>query len=162
VSSFEGGLLSTLDDYATFLLAVLSGGAHPVTGVRILSAASAQQMLVDQIELLRQPGSLRSPPKGARPYSDRGLGLSCLGELQRSGAPNWGRWFDGVTGVRLWGGAASCAFKYDPNGGRPILALLMTQALPQDDGDTITTLMHGVRQALSQEARGAPTRRSKA
>merc|ERR1712218_120937 len=29
LSSFEGGLLSTLDDYAKFLLAVTSGGAHP-------------------------------------------------------------------------------------------------------------------------------------
>eukprot|EP00933_Yihiella_yeosuensis_P049414 TRINITY_DN4628_c3_g1_i1.p1 TRINITY_DN4628_c3_g1~~TRINITY_DN4628_c3_g1_i1.p1 ORF type:complete len:482 (-),score=76.78 TRINITY_DN4628_c3_g1_i1:249-1694(-) len=151
VSGFEGGLLSTLDDYSSFLLTLLNGGAHPVSKARILSAKSAEQMLADQIKLLRPPGSSRGPPASASPYDDRGLGLCCIGELQRKGAPCWGRWFDGVEGVRQWGGAASTAFKYDPNGGHPILAVLMTQALPQDDGDTITTLMQEVRKALSMK-----------
>mmetsp|Transcript_101365 Transcript_101365/g.180189 ORF Transcript_101365/g.180189 Transcript_101365/m.180189 type:complete len:476 (+) Transcript_101365:42-1469(+) len=148
LSSLEGGLLSTLDDYAKFLLAIVSGGAHPKTGARILLKKSADLMQADQIDLL--PGQ-RGPPKSARPYDDRGLGLSCIGELQRKGAPSWGRWFDGTPGVRLWGGAASSAFKYDPNGGCPILALVMTQAFPQDDGDTITSLVQGVRKVIASE-----------
>lgn len=108
-------------------------------------------MLADQIELLRKRGSSRGPPTSARPYTDKGLGLSCIGELQRKGAPSWGKWFDGVNGVRQWGGAASTAFKYDPNNGNPILAIVMTQALPQDDGDTITSLVQGVRQVVEAE-----------
>merc|ERR1719335_1896444 len=98
-------------------------------------------MLADQTELLRKRGSSRGPPKSARPYTDNGLGLSCIGELQRKGAPSWGRWFDGVPGVRQWGGAASCAFKYDPNDGCPILAMIMTQVFPQEDGTAISELL---------------------
>lgn len=150
LSSLEGGLLSTLDDYSTFLLTVLNGGAHPTTGARIMSKASADAMLADQSSQLR--GIRGGPPTvSCRPYDDKGLGLSCLGELQRKGAPSWGRWFDGVEGVRLWGGAASCAFKYDPNNGRPILVVVMTQVLPQDDGGLISDLLKGVREALEEE-----------
>eukprot|EP00931_Biecheleriopsis_adriatica_P026930 TRINITY_DN16291_c0_g1_i1.p1 TRINITY_DN16291_c0_g1~~TRINITY_DN16291_c0_g1_i1.p1 ORF type:complete len:505 (+),score=73.91 TRINITY_DN16291_c0_g1_i1:47-1516(+) len=151
LSSLEGGLLSTLDDYAKFLLAVTFGGKHPTSGVQIMSKKSAEMMLADQTGLLRQPGSSRGPPRSARPYNDRGLGLSCIGELQRKGAPSWGRWFDGVPEVRLWGGAASSAFKYDPNNGCPLLALVMTQTFPQDDGDTITSLLQGVREVIRAE-----------
>merc|ERR1719449_428504 len=61
VSSLEGGLLSTLDDYAKFLLAVVSGGAHPVTGVRILSPASAVHMLEDQTALLQSTSQCKIP-----------------------------------------------------------------------------------------------------
>merc|ERR1719188_1913400 len=149
LTSLEGGLLSTLSDYSKFLLAVVSGGAHPESGARILKKASAEQMLADQTAMLAENGRL--PPRSANPYNDRGLGLSCLGELQRRGAPAWGQWFDGVPGVRLWGGAASSAFKYDPNGGHPILAIVMTQVLPQEDGTAITGLLRGVRQALREE-----------
>lgn len=59
--------------------------------------------------------------------------------------------FDGVPGVRQWGGAASCAFKFDPNKGQPILVMVMTQALPQDDGTTITTLLKDVREVIHAE-----------
>lgn len=142
VSSLAGGCLSTLDDYAKLLLTVVSGGAHPATGVRILSAGAAKRMLADQTAELGP-----RTPVGASPYDDRGLGLSCIGELQRRGAPSWGRWFDGVEGVRLWGGAASTAFKYDPNGGRPILAIVMTQVLPQEDGTAVSELLKGMRAA---------------
>merc|ERR1712183_397335 len=124
--------MGTLEDYCRFLLAVLSDGAHPVSGARILSPAAAKMMLADQTALL-QPRA----PAAASPYENRGLGLSCLGELQRRGCPTFGQWFDGVEGVRLWGGAASTCFKYDPNNGRPILAIVLTQAFPQDDGRTI-------------------------
>lgn len=153
LGSLEGGLLSTLADYSRFLLAVVSGGAHPETGARILSRFSAEQMLADQTEMLAANG--RRPPKNASPYNDRGLGLSCLGELQRRGAPAWGRWFDGVAGVRLWGGAASSCFKYDPNNGNPILAIVMTQVFPQEDGTAITWLLKGVRKALRDGSAGS-------
>jgi len=152
LTSLEGGLLSTLSDYSKFLLAVVSGGKHPESGARILTPSSAEQMLTDQTALLAEGGKL--PPRNANPYNDRGLGLSCLGELQRRGAPAWGRWFDGVPGVRLWGGAASSAFKYDPNGGRPILAVVMTQVFPQEDGTVISTLLKGVREGLRGGAAG--------
>jgi len=144
LSSLEGGLLSTMDDYAKFLLAVTSGGQHG--GVRILSEKSAEMMMSDLSSLL---GS--RVPSSARPYDDAGLGLSGIGELQRRGAPSWGGWFDGVPGVRQWGGAASCAFKFDPNKGQPILVMVMTQALPQDDGTTITTLLKDVREVIHAE-----------
>jgi len=146
LSSLEGGLLSTLDDYSKFLLTVIHGGKHPKSGVRILSPKMAQEMLADQTARLH-PRALAS----ASPYEDRGLGLSCLGELQRKGCPSWGSWFDGVPGVRLWGGAASTAFKYDPNNGNPILVVLMTQAFPQDDGKTISTAMQQAREACKTE-----------
>lgn len=146
LSSLQGGLLSTLDDYAKFLLAVVSGGKHPASGARILSKEAAAEMLADQTDKIYP-----RPTAHASPYDDRGLGLSCLGELQRKGCPTFGQWFDGVAGVRLWGGAGSTAFKYDPNGGKPILALVMTQALPQDDGKTITDFVRGVREVLAAE-----------
>lgn len=158
VSSLQGGLLSTLDDYAKFLLAVTSGGAHPATGSKILSRESAQAMVADQTELLRSPGG-PLPPLSAHPYSSRGLGLSCIGELQRKGCPAWGHWFDGIPGVRLWGGAASCAFKYDPNGGCPILVIVMTQVLPQEDGAAIKGLLVGVRGLLHGKTIARATRR---
>jgi len=146
LSSLEGGLLSTLDDYSKFLLAVTSGGAHPASGVRILSRKMAGEMLSDQTAKLQPRAG-----KNASPYDDRGLGLSCLGELQRHGCPTFGEWFDGVPGVRLWGGAGSTAFKYDPNNGKPILAVLMTQAFPQDDGQTISNALRGAREAIKEE-----------
>lgn len=141
LTNLEGGLLSTLSDYAKFLLAVVSGGAHPVTGHRILTPAAAAEMLADQTSHLPRP------PIRARPYNDRGLALSCVGELQLKMCPK-GQWFDGVPGVRLWGGAASTCFKYDPNAGESILVILMTQLFPQDDGTVITEMMNGVRETL--------------
>lgn len=146
LTHLEGGLLSTLEDYSSFLLSVLNGGRHPMSKVRILSPSMATVMLADQTALLRPRA-----PAAASPYENKGLGLCCLGELQRRGAPNFGQWFDGVNGVRLWGGAASTAFKYDPNGGRPILVLLMTQAFPQDDGATISEALEITRQAVREK-----------
>jgi len=147
VSSLEGGLLSTLDDYARFTLTILAGGAHPTTGRRILSKAMANEMFVDQIALLK-------PRVGSSscPYDDKGLGLCGFGELLRRGAPNWGEWFDGVPGVAQWGGAASTALKYDPNNGNPILVMVMAQAFPQDDGHTITELLKAAREAVRKVA----------
>jgi len=130
-------LLSTLDDYAKFLLAVLSGGAHPTSGQRILSSEMATEMLADQT------AKLQGAPASASPYGNRALGLSCLGST--------GGWFDGVEGVRLWGGAANTAFKFDPNGGRPVLVLIMSQVVPQDSGETATALLHAAREALKKE-----------
>jgi len=141
VSSFAGGLLSTADDYAKFLLAVVSGGAHPSSGKRILSEEMAAEMLADQT------AKLGSQVATACPYGDRALGLSCLGEVQRAGAPSTGGWFDGVQGVRLWGGAANTAFKFDRNNGKPILILIMSQVVPQDSGTTATALLRAVRAA---------------
>merc|ERR1719428_2053427 len=107
-------------------------------------------MIGDQTaQLWRADGKRLS--KRVSPYDDRGLGLSCIGELQRKGAPSWGNWFDGVPGCFLWGGAASSAFKFDPNGGCPILAIVMTQVLPQEDGATIRDLLRGVRSVLADE-----------
>mmetsp|Transcript_129118 Transcript_129118/g.248834 ORF Transcript_129118/g.248834 Transcript_129118/m.248834 type:complete len:489 (+) Transcript_129118:63-1529(+) len=147
LTHLEGGLLSTLDDYSRFLLAVTSGGAHPATGVRVLSKKMAEMMFADQTACLR-------PRRGAvqSPYDSNGLGLCCLGELLRRNAPCDEKWFDGVAGVRQWGGAASTAFKYDPNNGRPILLIVMTQAFPQDDGFTITEAMQLARKAVSGSA----------
>lgn len=149
LSNFEGGLLSTLDDYTSFLLTITNGGVHPTTGVRILSASFAEDLLADQTKILKQNRS-SGPRDSPSPYDDPHLGLCCIGELQRKGVKS-GKWFDGVSGVHLWGGAGCTAFKYDPNHGKPILAILMTQALPQDDGDTISRLVKGVRQALLQK-----------
>mmetsp|Transcript_64923 Transcript_64923/g.182729 ORF Transcript_64923/g.182729 Transcript_64923/m.182729 type:complete len:125 (+) Transcript_64923:171-545(+) len=107
-------------------------------------------MLEDQTLLLQGPGERRERVT-AHPYNERGLGLSCLGEFQQKGCPTWGQWFDGVPGVRLWGGAASCCFKYDPNGGRPILVIIMTQVLPQEDGSAIKELLQSVREVVARE-----------
>lgn len=150
VSSFAGGLLSTLDDYAKFLLAVVSGGAHPTSGARILSPAMAAEMLADQTAKLRGFGKASASSRS--PYSNAHLGISCLGECQRRGAPHDG-WFDGVEGVRLWGGAANTAFKYDPNGGNPLLVLVLSQVVPQDSGVTATALMRAVREAVAAESK---------
>jgi len=141
VSSLAGGLLSTMDDYATFLLAVLSGGQHPTAGVRIMSPAAAAELLADQT------AKLQKPPKSASPYGDAGLGLSCMGEVQRKTCPSSGEWFDGVPGVCLWGGAANTAFKFDPNAGHPVLVLVFTQVVPQDSGITATSLLRAARAA---------------
>lgn len=150
LSSLEGGLLSTMDDYTIFLRTILNGGVHPDTQARILSRKFATLMISDHTADLKGPGG-KPVPAGCSPYDDRGLGLSCIGEFQRPGAPSWGHWFDGVPEVRLWGGAASCAFKYDPNNGNPILVVLAAQVLPQEDGSVITNLLKGVRKAIEEE-----------
>jgi CubicO group peptidase (beta-lactamase class C family) len=150
VTSFEGGLLSTLDDYSKFLLAVTSGGRHPGTGVRLMSPRAAKWMLEDQSALLQ-----KRPPAGARPYNTNGLGLCCIGELLRKDAPMDSKWFDGVPGVRQWGGAASTAFKSDPNDDASILAIVVTQVFPQEDGTVITNLVKDVRDVLEKEEKKA-------
>eukprot|EP00927_Polykrikos_kofoidii_P049748 TRINITY_DN43769_c0_g1_i1.p1 TRINITY_DN43769_c0_g1~~TRINITY_DN43769_c0_g1_i1.p1 ORF type:complete len:525 (-),score=64.95 TRINITY_DN43769_c0_g1_i1:185-1657(-) len=142
----EGGLLSTLDDCARFMLAISSGGAHPATGRRILSPCMAAEMMADQTQKLSPPA-----PATASPYHNLGIGLACLGELLREKPPSDKTWFDGVPGVLQWGGAGSTAVKLDPNGGQPILALLMTQAFPQDDGITVTNLLRQARRAIAAE-----------
>ncbi|CAJ1423367.1 unnamed protein product [Effrenium voratum] len=102
LSSLEGGLLSTMDDYAKFLLMVTSGGTHPAGGQRILGKQSADFMMSDFCELLRVNGRL---PSCARPYDDPGLGLSGLGELLRQPCIYLGLWL--VSEVRRRAGSAA-------------------------------------------------------
>jgi hypothetical protein len=106
----------------------------------------AAEMMADQTQKLSPPA-----PATASPYHNLGIGLACLGELLREKPPSDKTWFDGVPGVLQWGGAGSTAVKLDPNGGQPILALLMTQAFPQDDGITVTNLLRQARRAIAAE-----------
>lgn len=113
------GLLSTAEDYASFLVMLLQGGE--LGGVRLLSPKSVELMTADHV------GNLY----GAQGY---GLGFWVTDRLGRNGLP-------GSVGAFGWGGAYHTVYWVDP--AEKLVALLMTQLLPAASSD-----LHGKFRAL--------------
>uniref|UniRef100_A0A7S2VMZ7 Beta-lactamase-related domain-containing protein n=1 Tax=Zooxanthella nutricula TaxID=1333877 RepID=A0A7S2VMZ7_9DINO len=138
VSSRDGGLTSTLRDYSKFLVTMFNYGAMPGSRKRLLSKASAALLMQNHCAAV---GGLR--PSGEPricAHNRKGVGLNLLGEMQLEGceADSKCQWFDGVPGLVQWGGAATTFYKYQKVNGRPLLLIIFTQVLPQDDGRATT------------------------
>lgn len=138
VSSRDGGLTSTLRDYSKFLVVMFNHGAIPGSRKRLFSKASAELVLQNHCAAVggvRQNGEPR-----IFAHNRKGVGLNIMGEVQLAGceADSKCQWFDGVPGLVQWGGAATTFYKYQKVNGRPLLLIIFTQVLPQDDGRATT------------------------
>jgi len=105
------GLLSTAEDYASFLLMLLNRGEFD--GTRLLSPKTVELMTVNHV------GNL---------YGHQGfsLGFWLTDRLGRNGEP-------GTVGAFGWGGAYHTVYWVDP--AEKLVAVLMTQLLPAGTSD---------------------------
>lgn len=126
--SFSGGagLLSTAEDYARFLQALLNGGE--LNGRRILSRKSVELMTVDHLRGL-----------DFRPGQGFGLGFSVVKDLGVYGAPS-------TVGEYGWGGAYHTNYWVDPK--EQLVVVYMTQLLPAGNIDDYGKLRTGIYSAF--------------
>jgi CubicO group peptidase (beta-lactamase class C family) len=123
--SFSGGagLVSTPEDYARFLQALLNGGT--LDGRRILSPKTVQLMTTDHLgELYQAPGM------------GFGLGFSIVQDVGARGVP-------GSVGEFAWGGAYHSTYWVDPV--EDLVVVYMTQVIPAqglDDHGRLRTLIY--------------------
>ena len=125
--SFSGGagLLSTAEDYATFLQMMLNGGEMGQT--RILSRKSVELMTVDHISNIDFP---RYDGVGF------GLGFSILKDVGSRGTP-------GTVGEYGWGGAYHSTYWVDPV--EELVVVYFTQLIPangMNDHAKLRTLVY--------------------
>ncbi len=97
-----GGLVSTMDDYATFCQMLLNGGE--LNGTRIIKDETAKLIMSDQL------------PKTAKYTADSGYGLS--GAVKYS------------NGEYSWSGAASTSFLINPK--EQLIVIAFTQLMPSN------------------------------
>ncbi len=123
-ASGGAGLLSTAEDYAKFLLMLLTGGEWG--GVRVISPKSVELMTVDHV------GDL---------YGGQGFGLGfwITERLGRRGEL-------GSVGSFGWGGAYHTTYWVDP--AERLVAVFMTQLLPAGDLDVQAKFRSLVYQAI--------------
>jgi CubicO group peptidase (beta-lactamase class C family) len=105
------GLLSTAEDYASFLVMLLNGGE--LAGARVLSPKTVELMTADHTGALY----------GTGPY---GLGFWVTDRLGRDGQL-------GSPGAFGWGGAYHTTYWVDP--AEKLVGVLMTQLLPATGSD---------------------------
>ena len=129
----DGGLLGTADDYVRFLQMLLNDGQLGDT--RLLSAASVNAMISNQIGALTVTRQVAAQPRSTRPFpmganQDKfGLGFQLkVGEETHLRAP----------GSYSWGGIFNTHFWADPQTG--IAAVLLTQILPYYDDQVMRVL----------------------
>ena len=125
--SFSGGagLLSTAEDYATFLQMMLNGGEMGQT--RILSRKSVELMTVDHISNIDFPWN-----NGV----GFGLGFSILKDVGSRGTP-------GTVGEYGWGGAYHSTYWVDPV--EELVVVYFTQLIPangMNDHAKLRTLVY--------------------
>ena len=125
--SFSGGagLLSTAEDYASFLQMILNGGTFNKN--RILSRKTVELMTVDHI------GGIKFPWESGIGV---GLGFWILKDLGRRGTP-------GTIGEYGWGGAYHSTYWVDPE--ESLVVVYFTQLIPAlniDDHDKLRTLIY--------------------
>ncbi|SVA64333.1 uncharacterized protein METZ01_LOCUS117187 [marine metagenome] len=125
--SFSGGagLLSTAEDYATFLQMMLNGGKMGQT--RILSRKSVELMTVDHISNIDFPWN-----NGV----GFGLGFSILKDVGSRGTP-------GTVGEYGWGGAYHSTYWVDPV--EELVVVYFTQLIPangMNDHAKLRTLVY--------------------
>ena len=123
--SFSGGagLLSTANDYATFLQMILNGGE--LGGVRILSRKTVELMSVSHLDDVE-----------FRPGQGFGLGFSVLEDVGVRGTP-------GSVGELGWGGAYHSTYWIDPV--EELVVVHLTQLIPAggvDDQQKVRTLIY--------------------
>ncbi len=124
--SFSGGagLLSTAEDYASFLQALLDGGV--LRGERILAPSTVRLMTTNHV------GDLFPWTEG----TGFGLGFSVLEDLGERGQP-------GSVGEFAWGGAYHSTFWVDPR--EELVVVYLTQLIPSgdlDDADRLRALVY--------------------
>jgi CubicO group peptidase (beta-lactamase class C family) len=132
-----GGLFSTLRDYNRFAQMLLQQGA--VDGRRIVRAETIQAMTTNQI------GDMSAAIPGVPTLSGMryGLGFGLEMTPSASGAsatPALARYF--------WGGAFSTRFWIDPQ--HEVAAVLLTQVLPFNHGDSYGVFRQGVDAAVEE------------
>ncbi|MGH1587655.1 serine hydrolase domain-containing protein [Methylobacterium phyllosphaerae] len=108
----NGGLVSTVADYAAFLRMMLNGGS--LGGVRVLAPASVRLMTADHLGTTIAKGAYYPPGLGY------GFGLGVAVRLVAGEAP-----FPGSVGDWFWSGVGGTYFWVDPAAG--FFALLMMQ-----------------------------------
>ena len=128
--SFSGGagLLSTAEDYATFLQMMLNGGGMGQT--RILSRKSVELMTVDHISKIDFPWD-----NGV----GFGLGFSILKDVGSRGTP-------GTVGEYGWGGAYHSTYWVDPV--EELVVVYFTQLIPANEMNDHAKLRTLVYQAI--------------
>lgn len=117
-----GGLVSTIDDFARFAEMLAGGGAYG--GRRVLSEASAREMMSDQLapdQLAELPGLAAWGLGGAGDGLGYGLGGAVVLRPPGNGVPAF-------KGEYSWGGAASTTFWVDPE--NQLTVVFMTQLQP--------------------------------
>ena len=129
--SFSGGagLLSSAEDYATFLQMLLDDGEYD--GTRILTPKTVELMTVDHV--------------GDYPYGEGvgfGLGFYVLEDLGARGQP-------GTVGEFGWGGAYHSTYWVDP--GEELVVVYLTQRIPARRIDDHGKLRALVYQAILDE-----------
>jgi CubicO group peptidase (beta-lactamase class C family) len=108
----NGGLVSTMADYAGFLRMLLNGGS--LGGARVIAPASVRLMTADHIGAAIVKGAYYPPGPGY------GFGLGVAVRLVAGEAP-----FPGNVGDWFWSGVGGTYFWVDPTAG--FFALLMMQ-----------------------------------
>ncbi|WP_457108356.1 serine hydrolase domain-containing protein [Methylobacterium sp. P5_C11] len=108
----NGGLVSTVSDYAAFLRMMLNGGS--LGGVWVLAPASVRLMTADHLGTTIAKGAYYPPGPGY------GFGLGVAVRLVAGEAP-----FPGSVGDWFWSGVGGTYFWVDPAAG--FFALLMMQ-----------------------------------
>lgn len=116
-TSGAGGLYSTAGDYARFAQMLLNGGT--LEGHRLLGRKTVALMLRNHLTMLDPPVNQFNAGEGF------GLGGYVVLDPARRGQP-------GSVGQFGWSGAASTYYTIDPQ--EDLLAILLLQHLPRDDG----------------------------
>ena len=117
-----GGLLSTVDDYATFAEMLQEGGA--LKGHRILSRRALKAMMTNHLTPA-QLVELKSTAGFGLGGSGDGLGFGYGGSVLTDGKSDKD---PGSVGEYAWGGAASTTFWVDPV--KHVVVVFMTQVVP--------------------------------
>tara|TARA_B100002049_G_C15835732_1_gene272976 strand:- start:33 stop:584 length:552 start_codon:yes stop_codon:yes gene_type:complete len=125
--NFSGGagLLSTAEDYASFLQMMLNGGT--LNNNRIISKKTVELITVDHIR------GIEFPWENGIGF---GLGFSILKDLGSRGTP-------GTVGEYGWGGAYHSTYWVDPK--ESLVVVYFTQLIPAldiDDHDKLRTLIY--------------------
>ncbi|MEP6899256.1 MAG: serine hydrolase domain-containing protein [Rhodanobacter sp.] len=116
-SSGAGGLYSTAGDYARFAQMLLDGGT--LDGHALLGRKTVELMMRNHLTMLNPPVTQFSDAEGF------GIGGSVVIDAARRGQL-------GSNGQFGWTGAASTYYTIDPQ--EQLVAILMLQHLPRDDG----------------------------
>lgn len=115
--SGAGGLYSTAGDYARFAQMLLDGGS--LDGHQLLSRKAVELMMRNHLTMLNPPVDQFSQAEGF------GIGGYVVIDAARRGQL-------GSNGQYGWSGAASTYYTIDPK--EHLVAILMLQHLPRDDG----------------------------
>jgi CubicO group peptidase (beta-lactamase class C family) len=116
-TSGAGGLYSTAGDYARFAQMLLDGGT--LEGHTLLGRKTVESMMQNHLTMLAHPVTQFSDAEGF------GIGGSVVIDAARRGQL-------GSNGQYGWTGAASTYYTIDPR--EHLIAILMLQHLPRDDG----------------------------